>query len=186
MFGKLSDNAIVEGIRLQDDKVLGYLYDNYYQMVKNHVTRNSGSSEDVSDVFQETIIAIYQKICGDDFILTSDLKGYFFGVARNIWNSQLRHNNLTDDLTVDVVDEDDEESSDPAFQRILSRSLEKLKPESREVLKLFYDGMSYEEIAVRMGYKNEVYARRKKYLSKEELIEVIRLDHEYSEYHGRL
>jgi hypothetical protein len=46
--------------------------------------------------------------------------------------------------------------------------------------------MSYEEIAVRMGYKNEVYARRKKYLSKEELIEVIRLDHEYSEYHGRL
>jgi hypothetical protein len=50
------------------------------------------------------------------------------------------------------------------------------------VLNLFADGLTYEEIAVKMNLKNEVYARRKKYLSKEALLEFVREDAEYQEY----
>ncbi|MFN8239485.1 MAG: RNA polymerase sigma factor [Bacteroidales bacterium] len=182
MFRKFSDKAIIEGIRLQDDSVLNYLYDHYFQMVKNHVIRNSGSEEDVSDVFQETIITIYQKITDNNFELTTEFKGYFFGVARNTWNSIYRQQNKTEDLTIDVPEDDEEENNDPMFSRIMARAFSRLKPESQEVLRLYYDGVSYEEIAVRMNYKNEVYARRKKYLSKEELMELVKEDPEYIEY----
>lgn len=182
MFRKLSDNTIIEGIRNQDDKVLNYLYDNYFQTVKNHVVKNSGSVEDVSDVFQDTIIALYQKVSEDKFNLTTDLKGYFFGIARNIWSAQLRHKSRTEELITDVAEEAEDDISDPAFQKILTRAFNKLKPDCQTVLTMHYDGCSYEEIAAVMKLKNETYARRKKYLCKEALMEYIKKDPEYLEY----
>ena len=44
------------------------------------------------------------------------------------------------------------------------------------------EGYSYDEIALEMGYKNATYARRKKYLCKEELIKIIKEDPEFREY----
>ncbi len=182
MFKKLTDKTIVEGIRLQDEKVLSYIYDHYFQTVKNHVIKNSGSNDDVSDVFQDTIIALYQQVTENSFNLTSDLKGYFFGIARNLWNAQLRQKKRVSELNVDVVDDDSNDLFDPALEKILSRSFQKLKPDCQTILTLYYDGSSYEEIAVKMKLKNETYARRKKYLCKEALIEIIKQDPEYKEY----
>ena len=183
LFNKISDINIITGIRNQDDKVLNWLYDNYFQSIKNHVLSNSGSDEDVSDVFQDTIIVLYNQITEDNLHLTTDLKGYFFGIARNVWSAQLRKKQKTTELEIDIPDEDDaEEQSDPTLERIISRVFQRLKPDQQMVLNLFSDGNSYEEIAVKMNLKNEVYARRKKYLCKEVLLELMKEDPEYQEY----
>lgn len=183
MFRKISDISIINGIRNQDDKILNWLYDNYLQSVRKHVLSNSGSEEDVSDVFQDTIIALYNKITADELDLTTDLKGYFFSVARNVWSSQLRRKQKTVELEIDISDEDEhEEQSDPALERIVSRVFQQLKSDQQMVLNLFSEGSSYEEIANKMNLKNELYARRKKYLAKEALIELMKDDPEYQEY----
>lgn len=183
MFGKLTDKSIIEGVRLQDENVLNYIYDHYFQTVRSHVLKNSGSDDDVSDLFQDTIITLYQQITENSFELTSDLKGYFFGIARNLWNEQLRKKKRTTELNIDIVEEEDSEYNyDPALEKILSRSFQKLKLDSQTILTLFSEGISYEEIAVRMNLKNESYARRKKYLSKEELLDIIKKDPDYQEY----
>ena len=170
-------------MRNQDDKILNWLYDNYFQSIKNHVLSNSGSIEDVSDVFQDTIIALYNQITDDKLNLTTDLKGYFFGIARNVWSNQLRKKQKTIELEIDLPeDEEFEEQGDPILERIVSRVFQKLKPDQQMVLNLFSDGYSYEEIAVKMNLKNEVYARRKKYLCKEVLLELVKEDPEYQEY----
>jgi RNA polymerase sigma factor (sigma-70 family) len=143
---------------------------------------NSGSSEDVSDVFQDSIIVLYSQICDDSLKLTGDLKGYFFGIAKNVWSSHLRKRKQTTELDLNLPEPESEESNDPMFERIISRAFRKLKPDAKEILTLFSDGASYEEIAVKMNYKNETYARRKKYLSKEELMEIVKEDPEYQEY----
>jgi len=57
-----------------------------------------------------------------------------------------------------------------------------LKSDQQMVLNLFSDGLTYEEIAEKMNLKNEVYARRKKYLSKEALLDLVKEDPEYQEY----
>jgi RNA polymerase sigma factor (sigma-70 family) len=183
LFKRLSDKSIIEGILNQDDKTLNWLYDNYFQTVKTHILKNSGSHDDASDVFQDSIIALYSQICDNSLNLTSDLKGYFFGIARNIWSSYLRKKRDTQELDADLVaDTDENDSNDPMFERIVSRSFQKLKPDMQTVLNLFSDGYSYEEIAARMNLKNESYARRKKYLGKEALLEIVRKDPEYQEY----
>ncbi len=183
LFKKISDKNIIEGIKKQDDKTLNWLYDNYLQTVKNYVIKNSGTTEDVSDVFQDSIIILYNQISEESLNLTTDLKGYFFGIARNIWSAQLRKKRKTTGLDIDLPDEMNHEETDGSlFERIVSRAFQKLKPDNQAILTLYSDGYSYEEIAAKMNLKNEIYARRKKYLSKEALIELVKEDPEYQEY----
>jgi RNA polymerase sigma factor (sigma-70 family) len=183
LFRKISDTAIIEGIRKQDDKILNWLYDNYNQTVRHHVLKNSGSEEDVSDVFQESIITLYKQICSDELKLTTDLKGYFFGIARNIWSAQLRKKSRNTELIEDFPDEDFSEKEDMMIlEKIVSRAFNKLNNDSKTILKLYSEGIPYQEIAARMNLRSETYARRKKYLSKEALIELIKNDPEYKDY----
>jgi RNA polymerase sigma factor (sigma-70 family) len=187
LFKKYSDTSLIEGIRNQDDKILNWLYDNYLSSVKNYVLKNSGSTEDVSDVFQDSIIVLFKQVSENNLKLSTDLKGYFFGIARNVWSAQLRIKQKTTQLEIDISDEEDLESiSDPLLERIVSRAFLKLKPDQQLILNLFTDGNSYEDIALKMGLKNEAYARRKKYLCKEALLEKVKEDPEYRDYLGFL
>jgi RNA polymerase sigma factor (sigma-70 family) len=127
LFKKYSDINIIEGVRKQDDKILNWLYDNYFQSVKSYVLKNSGSSDDVSDVFQESIIALYKQITDDNLNLTTDLKGYFFGIARNVWNAQLRKKQKTIELKVDLPEEENtDDQSNYILERVISRRFKSL------------------------------------------------------------
>jgi RNA polymerase sigma factor (sigma-70 family) len=183
LFNKYSDSVIIEGVRKQDNKILNWIYDNYYQSVKKHILNNSGSADDVSDVFQDTIIVLYNQIADNSLKLSTDLKGYFFGIASNIWSAQLRRNLKTTGLEIDIpIEEDEELINDPTLERVVSRAFQKLKPDQQMVLTLYSEGKTYEDIAVLMNLKNETYARRKKYLCKEVLLEFVKEDPEYMDY----
>lgn len=145
--------------------------------------KNSGTEADVPDVFQESVIALYSQITENRLNLTTDLKGYFFGIARNIWSSMLRKRMKNSELDPEIADENSEDDNNQhLLERIVFRALEKLKPDARAILTLFSEGFTYDEIAVKMELKNEGYARRKKYLSKEALIEIMKEDPEYNDY----
>jgi RNA polymerase sigma factor (sigma-70 family) len=185
LFRKFSDSVIIEGIRRQDEKILNWLYDNYLEQVRHHVLRNSGSEADVPDVFQESIIALYRQITENHLNLTTDLKGYFFGIARNIWSSQLRKKMPNTAIDADTPDDNTlDEAADKILERIIARVFNKLSDDNRTILTLFAEGLSFQEIAEEMNLKNESYARRKKYLSKEALLDLIREDPEYKDYTG--
>jgi len=182
LFKKYSDTNIIAGIRSQDDKILNWLYDHYLQSVRKHILNNGGSEEDVSDVFQDTIITLYNQITENNLDLKNDLKGYFFGIARNIWSAQFRKNQRTVELEVEIHDaEEPDDQAGSMMEKIVARVFLKLKPDEQQILSLFSAGKSYEEIAVEMNLKNEDYARRKKYLSKETLLSLMKEDPEYQE-----
>jgi DNA-directed RNA polymerase specialized sigma24 family protein len=86
--------------------------------------------------------------------------------------------------SLEVDPEDIAEAEDvttATLERIVSRSFAMLKEDCQMVLNLYSEGFSYEEIARKMGLKNESYARRKKYLCKEALMEIIKTDPEYQD-----
>jgi RNA polymerase sigma factor (sigma-70 family) len=183
LFNIKSDSVIIEGIRNQDENILNWLYDSYFSSVKKYVLQNNGSIDDVSDVFQDSIIILYKQIIEDNLVLNTDLKGYFYGVARNVWNAQLRRKQRNTSFDFDVIeDSDNDEENNLLLEQIISKAYRKLKPDQQMVLDLFSEGLSYEEIARKMGLKNEEYARRKKYLCKELLMDIVKEDPEYQEY----
>lgn len=180
LFRKYSDSDIIDGIRRQDNRILSHLYDSYFEMIRDYLRKNSGTDDDVHEVLQETVVILYKQVTGDGFALTTDLKGYFFGVARNVWNAHLRHRSRLVPLDTDHADNSEaEDIANATLERIVARSFALLKEDCRMVLTLYGEGCTYEEIAGRMGLKTEDYARRKKYLCKEALMEIIKTDPEY-------
>lgn len=184
MFRKFTDKDLIDGIRRQDDKALKYVYDSWFPMVKNHVLRNSGDNSDAVDVMQESIISLYRQTVSGELKLTSDLKGYFFGISKMTWITQRRQKKKYYDLAGDIVEESSsgEESKNQILERVVARAVTGMKDDCREVILLFSSGSSYAEIAKKLGLKNEEYARRKKYLCKEALMEIIRKDPEYIDH----
>jgi len=182
LFRKYSDSDIIDGIRRQDSRILTYLYEAYFEMVRDHLKKNSGSDDDVHEVLQETVVILYKQVTETSFTLTSDLKGYFFGIARNVWNTQLRYKSRLISMETEPADiAEAEEQTEYTLERIVTRSFGLLREDCQMVLNLFSQGYSYEEIARKMGLKNEAYARRKKYLCKEALMEIIKTDSEYQD-----
>jgi RNA polymerase sigma factor (sigma-70 family) len=185
LFKKYSDSAIIDGLGRQDNKILEYLYDAWFEMVRDYLRKNSGSDDDVYDVLQESIIILFKQVRESDFSLTTDLKGYFFGIVKNRWREQLRKNPKFSNLETDPPDESQEDESHLTLERIVSRSFILLKEDCQMIINLFMEGYDYTEIASKMGLKNDVYARRKKYLCKEALMEIIKSDHEYHDIISR-
>jgi RNA polymerase sigma factor (sigma-70 family) len=179
-FRKYSDLDIIDGVRRQDNRILSYLYNSYYKMVSDYVRKNGGSDDDAGEVMQESVVSLYRQITSGEFSVKSDLKGYFFGVARNLWIAQLRHRSRLayfEDEPADLSLNEDQYKA--MLERIVARSFALLAEDCQTVLTLYGDGLSYEEIADRMGLKNAVYARRKMYLCKEALMKIIKTDPEY-------
>ena len=183
MFKKHSDKKLVEGLRKGDDKTLNYLYQNYFSTVKSYVIKNSGTDDDAYDVFQDAIMIVFKKFQHNGIELSCDLKGYVFGVARNLWMNQIRLKKEVNEYDKDYVDDFDiEKLLDTPIEQIVQRSFLLLTPESQKVLTMHLEGKTYEEIAREMGYKSSTYARRKKYLCKAELIKLIKADPELGDY----
>lgn len=183
LFKNIPDQTIIEGVRQQDEKILNWLYDNYLQFVRKYVLNNSGSTDDVSDVFQDSIIILYNQITENNLNLTTDLKGYFYGIARNVWNAQLRKKLRTSELEFDIVEEDDVyETSREILERVVNRAFQKLPRDQQKVLKLFSEGHTFEMIAKKLDLVSEGNARKKKFKCKESLLDLMKDDPEYQEY----
>ncbi|MCD4770313.1 MAG: RNA polymerase sigma factor [Bacteroidales bacterium] len=164
MFKKHSDKQLIEGLKKGDAKTLNYLYDSYFSTVKVHVIKNSGTEDDAYDIFQDAMMVAFKKFNANNFELTSDLKGYMFGIARKLWSNQIRLKKDQIDITEnDFPDDFDiEKLLDTPIEQIVQRSFLKLKKECQKVLTLNMQGTDYEIIAKKMGYKSGSYARRKR------------------------
>lgn len=185
MFSKHSDKKLIEGIRRGDDETLNYLYNNHFDLIRNYILKNSGTEDDAYDIFQDVMVALFKRVSKNHIDLTIDLQGYLFVIARNLWTVQLRRVKRKHSTEVDFADEDEDDVSgllDTPIEQIVQRSFLKLDPECRKVLELHMEGRDYEHIARVMKYKSEGYARRKKYLSKEALIRIIKEDPDYEGY----
>jgi len=180
---KHSDKKLVEGLRKGDNKTLNYLYQNYFSTVKSHIIKNSGTEQDAYDIFQDALMVVFKKFQHNGVELSSDLKGYVFGIARKLWCNQLRTRKDTIDYEKEIMDDVElEKLLETPIEQIVQRSFLKLPKDQQKVLSMHMEGFSYDKIALEMGYKSASYARRKKYLCKEELVKLIKEDPEFNDY----
>ncbi len=154
LFKKYSDSDIIDGIRRQDNKILTYLYDSYYEVIRDHLKKNSGSDDDVYDVLQESVVILYKQVTGEGFKLTSDLKGYFFGIARNIWNAQLRYRSRITALEAEPADLAEADDFNKAtLERIVTRSFALLKEDCQMVLRTLQRRLQLRRDSTENGYE---------------------------------
>jgi RNA polymerase sigma factor (sigma-70 family) len=187
---KYSDAELLNGLVTRDEKVLRDYYVLYYQSVRRFVLANNGNEEDARDLFQDTLVVLYQKVRREQFKLTCSLGTYLFSVSRYLWLKELGRKKRVVPDSVELeefidVDSDIGHISDYNERLIVYRShFDKLTADCKKVLWLFMEGHSITEITHLMGYSSEQHTRNRRYRCKSSLIKSIRAQygHEMEDY----
>ena len=175
--------GIIDGIRRRDKDVLNYVYKKYFPMVRYFIVRNQGSEEDAQDLFQEAMVAVYQRLGKKKLDLDCSFKTYFYSVVRHMWLQYLERNRINyefTDMDEFLMLEDKEIYDDFQVKKaIFQRRFLELTELCRKILMMVVEGTSYEEIASTIGYKGRQYAIKRKYECMKSLINRVSEDPEY-------
>jgi RNA polymerase sigma factor (sigma-70 family) len=175
---EMSEQELFERIKGSDEKALEYLYKKYYRMMTKLVITNSGTEEEARDVFQDALIVFWQKAKSGNLVMTAKISTYIYSVCQNLWRKELdRKKRLSNEEKDSPVSLDMET---PEKEKIIAKCLDQLGETCRKVLTYYYfDEMSMQEIADKLGFANTDTAKTKKYKCKQKLDELIKA--QYSE-----
>lgn len=174
----MNEKEIFERICKGDEKALELLYQKYYRMMTKLVITNSGTEEEARDVYQDALIVFWQKATSGNLVLTSKMSTYIYSICQNLWRKELdrkkRLSNEEKDTAV-LLDTDSNER-----ERILAKCIDQLGETCKRVLMLYYfEEMSMQDIADKLGFANTDTAKTKKYKCKKKLDELVKA--QYSE-----
>lgn len=137
-------------------------------MVRLMVTQKGGSLEDAKDIFQEGLMIMLEKIDNKDFVITCKFKTFLYSVCENLWKMVLVKRQAATNYFARRNDNDDEDGAD--FSELIDNNLyenlfwevfETMDDSSKKILKLYWQEMSPQEIADKLGFSNG-YVRKKK------------------------
>ena len=180
------DQSLVEGIKRSDRETLSLIYREHLPGVLYYVRQNSGSDEEGRDLFQEALVVVFEKARKDELRLTAGLGTYIQAICRNLWLKRLRKKSregVTSDEDLVLKDELDIEQDVQQSERyqLYREKFARLGEDCQKLLGLFFDKVSLREIAEKMGFSSEGYAKKRKFKCKEQLIRLIENDQRYQE-----
>lgn len=191
---KFSDNEIIEGVRNRDNNVFEYINTEYFHQFSHYIIKGGRlDEEDAKDIFQEGIIILWENSQKPNFKMRYSFVTYFFGICKKLLMDRLeieykisREEGAKMDLIPVEIDEtisdfyffsDSEYVSNIEMEfQIFTKHFIKLKDDCKEVLKMAYAKIPYDEIAQRMKYKKGTFAKNKKHRCKKYLMESISKD----------
>ncbi len=169
----MDEKEIFERICKGDERALEFLYKKYYRMMTKMVISNSGTEEEARDIYQEALIVFWQKAVSGKLVLTSKMSTYIYSICQNLWRKELDRKKRLSNEEKDVSVTPDTETEER--NKIIARCINQLGETCRKVLMYYYfDELSMQEIAERMGFANTDTAKTKKYKCKQKLDELIR------------
>lgn len=166
----VDDQLLLDGVKRGDSGTLEVLYKQYYPMVVRFVTHNNGIEDDAKDIFQEAVIALYDRLGGEGLSLNCQLKTFIYSICRNLWLKRL---NKKDRYSFNVEDFEDSlpleneiewmEERDQQFF-LMEKAMGRLGEPCQSILKDFYiHNLSMQDISEKFGYTNTDNAKTQKY-----------------------
>ena len=176
LFFLTTDARILDLIRKGDEEALVMLYESNRKPIVAYVSRNSGTSDDAEDLLQESLVILWERVRTGKFEYKAQLSTFIYATMKNLWSQRLRGMKR---LSSGEIDPNDHEDFSPSALDVLIESehaamvrdaLDRIGGQCRKLLLLFYwEEMSMDEIASRLGFANAETAKAKKYQCKKAL-----------------
>ena len=171
---RYSDETLIKGLKEQRYSCIRQIYKDYLPLAKSFVQKNSGNNEDAEDVFQDGLVILYQKISIENITLNCSLKTYFYAICKNIWLQRLERKwrllfeeNIAEEPSESyILFKNEIKESELEKQRLFQKHFLTLPSKCQKVLELFLHDTPLKEIAAMLGFKNEEYAKSRKYMCK--------------------
>ena len=147
-------------------------------MIRLMVYQKGGTLEDARDIFQDGLIIMLEKLDNEAFTLTCKFKTFLYCVCENLWKSVLEKrqaaaNYITRRSEPEHENDFTELIDHEMYQEIFRNVFETLDPISKKILKLYWQEVSPQEIAEKLGYTYG-YVRKKKCEAQSELTEKVK------------
>lgn len=173
-----TDNEIIECLRNRQSYLVKYLSDRYLPMIRLMVFQMGGTLEDAKDVFQDGLIIMLEKIDDDNFVLNCKFKTFLYAVCENLWKSVLDKRqaaaNYFSRRNVEEFEGDFSEIHDNSvYENIFYEVFDTLDPACRKILKLYWEELTPDQIAEKLGVTNG-YVRKKKSEAQAQLVSRIK------------
>ena len=178
-----SDDQIIEGMARGHQKVLNYIYSEFFSMVERMVINKGGTTEASWDIFQEAMEILMRKINDGDLSLTCSFSTYLYAICKNLWYHSLRKyretgiDKLPEHYLVSEPEQDEPEMEKQ--QALFKHHFKQLSKDCQKLLSLAFQKVSLNDIMEIMGYSSEHYTADRKYKCKKSLISRIRSDPEF-------
>ena len=164
------DLILLEGVAVEDKDSIEQVYRQHYTMIQSMVLANAGSKDDAADLFQETIIVLYEKVKTGNFQLQCLLKTFLYSVGRRLWlkklQQQQRYISQPDGFeeTVPVEDEIENHLKLQNDFNIMENAMNKVGEPCKSLLQAYYLQKKHMNvIAQEFGYTNADNAKTQKY-----------------------
>lgn len=174
-----SDREILIAIKLEDRRVLNYLYSRYFSSVSYYVHKHSGTEADAQDVFQDALVIIFLRVKKSIPELKSSFTSYLHSIIAYLWMKELRRMRISSRNTPVPTEEeliDDslvEEYILMEKRKLVLEYYSQLSKECKKLLTLYINETPVFRITQIMGYSSVQYCRNRKTSCKEKLVRKI-------------
>ena len=184
---KYSTNEILDGIKSGNNIVLQFVYQSYFDSIKNLVLSKRGNEDLAYDIFQESLVVIYKKLKTEEFqILKSSFFTYFYSVCRiTLFKYYSKSSKdalpIADSLKdLELISNDFEEEErlvvEGIKEQLFQKYINQIPDSCIKILKLVIAGFKAAEIANKLNLSSDSYIRKRKKICLETLIEMIKKD----------
>ena len=169
-----SDHQYIEAFRRNDERLLREIYKQHSGQVIRWVLSRGGSSEDARDIFQEALIAVFEKAQNPDFVLTCPLGALLHVICSRKYVDRLRQKGrdvgvrneeerrYSEEQDSDTLTLAEESIAEQQKQERLARAFEQISDLCRQLLTLLSNGMAAKEAAaqLQMNSVDTLYRRK--------------------------
>ena len=140
------------------------LYRLHFRKIHAYITRNSGTTADAKDIFQDALIVLVLKSRTNDFALTANPGSFLYSIAAKKWLSHLKKKKITvstDDnehILTDRANENeiDKKKTYDKKAQLAYKIFKEIGENCQQLLEyIFFEKLSHTEIAERMGYAKD-------------------------------
>lgn len=169
-----SDHQYIDALRRNDPAGVREIYRLHAEQALRWVGRNQGTAADAQDVFQEAILAVYEKALDPAFVLTCPLGALLHVIYSRKWIDRLRQKDRDKEVRIanewryeEEVSEDTATLAEAAMeeqakQMRLGKAFSALSDLCRQLLTLLSDGIRPAEAAAQLGLNSvDTLYRRK-------------------------
>jgi RNA polymerase sigma factor (sigma-70 family) len=174
-----SEKVLLSALKSHDEHAIKYIYESYWPINLKLLKLNNGDEEDAKDLYQESMLDLLEKLWSEDFVLTCKISTYFYSICRNNWlyhtRSKKRFIEIEDDVMPENSNEEitEDEMKLPDDEEIKNAVMSLGDPCRSLLVGFYYDGLSMEQLALKLNYKSSKGAKQQKFRCKERLTQAI-------------
>lgn len=143
-------------------------YTSYFPKVASFISKKGGTFEDAKDIFQESLIILYEKSRTE---IQLNEEGYLFGICKNLWFKKSKDNAKLQYENIDLIDEPEPSVDERRLLKLLNSAGEKCM---RLLQRFYYDNQQIEVTKKEFGFSSNHSTTVQKYKCLEKIRETVK------------